>query len=275
MKPWQILFCLVCVLGVPALVKFEESRNTPVESSPTIPGEDAGDEPGPAMPSDISKTRVESDATPPPKSPGQHLSYALAQSALTAAGEALKAGRDEEVARNLRLALAAAEELSFASPERVGTLIQTGVMFRAAQPEVGAALLHQAAAELDLLPARVPSDQNAAGPLPLILVHSLYSTLGDHYRLQGSAEEAEQWLRRAVQTSGPVAGIPLDDPELRGRLIAEDLFLLAQAHCAAGDPDRSRPVLEEMHSWCAKLADQDAASGCRVPNKELPCWSRP
>ncbi|OGT85213.1 MAG: hypothetical protein A3H91_06035 [Gammaproteobacteria bacterium RIFCSPLOWO2_02_FULL_61_13] len=270
MKPWQILFCLVCVLGVPALVKFGETRRVSVEELPAVASGGAAEESGPARPPVRTRAIDEPDTPQLPPSPGSSSAYDRARLTLTRAEQALNAGRNDEVAQNLRLALGAAEEMTFASPERVDTLIQTGVMFRGTQPEVGAALLHQAAAELDLLPAHGPSDQEPAGTLPLTLVHSLYSTLGDHYRLQGRAAEAEQWLRRAVKGVAPMG-----DTDLRSRLIAGDLFLLAQAHCAAGDLTRAGSVMAEMQFWCAKLADREVASGCRVPNKELPCWSRP
>ena len=244
MKPWQILFCLVCVVLVPALVKVMDQRQEFAGQTAQTAATDFADSPVTGAPPTVAAVETVPDPAPVPTPANSAAAYTRAESALAKAN---------------------------GSSQRVVTLSRTGVLYSASQPEVGAALLHQAAAELDLYSARRDPSNDAVGAIPWMLVRSLHVTLGERYRQQGRPAEAEQWLRRAVTASEPLPETPLKEIELHARLMADDLFLLAHAHCATGDLTKSRSVMAKMQSWCAKLVNRDATSGCQVPIKTSLC----
>lgn len=87
-------------------------------------------------------------------------------------------------------------------------------------------------------------------------------------------EQAEQLIR--ATSMDPAGAKPATRKAAHAQAksalaVAEDLFPLACAHCSAGDPAKTRYVLAEMLSWCAKVANRDATDGCQVPIKESPC----
>lgn len=267
MKPWQILFCLFCFFVVPVLVKV--LNEAPHGTEPAIP--QVVTEPRDGQTTMAPLPAVVTDTTSQPPSAKNLAAYAEAESALEVIQAALIAGRNDEVGEPLRQALGSVEEMSFGSPERVSILIRIGVIYHTVQPEVGAALLHQAAAELDVYSAQQVPQESIDEALPWQLMHTLYRALGQHYHQQQRPDEAEPWLRRAVTAAEPGPDTPKKEIALRARQITDDLFLLAYSHCVAGNHGKSKTALAEMVLWCRKLPDPEAevSINCRSVKEAL------